>query len=917
MNFWKSRKMKLDTFLILVSTSSVLFLLFIVSIFLYTVTVREIENRIENINRIKFNQVAADIDGELDQLDKLAEYIKNNQRLMNYIEEIESKPTDAYTSHKISVKISNLLFNIKEYMDSIKSINVITDKAQYNGGNILFNYHLLQKYSSSRTDTISIISPQTLHPRDGQDLHYKTTADMLDDHYYFSFSLSNGEKHYGNVYIILNDILSKSRFANYNNIILVDNNKNILWNRQKNPNFNSKTLVDRINLEDEGEVFYNDLNSKIYAKRLAFKNWHVIFVSEKEIMSTQLKLLRNLVITAFVLSLSIGLIFSKSISRKILYPVTKLMRLMRNYTDNTVSGNITKKKNRFSLREKLFLYFMLSILIPVLLFTIIYYYQSNKIIKEQVINSYHTLFEKAVFNVNEYISRKQMIIQRIVFDSSVVDYVRFHETMKDKGMDVILEIFEENKFLGLDRDVISIFNLKDNKLLISNRLDHQEYLNEDYYANVLNTNSRMIWSLNNDELNMPMISLGMNFGLLHDIGESSYINLDIDSLYLAEIYSELKSENGEAFIVNEHNKIFSHLIIKNIGKDQDHAYYGMTSIEKVSISGEDFLVFAQKLDNAPLYFIFKYKYKDLVQQSSVTLTENAYIFIILVLVIIILAFMVTFIILKPINALNRQYMEFDPTDSDSTYSNQYFIEDIDILESSFNQMIERIEKLIDELIISNIKRSKLESEKKDAEIKSLQAQINPHFLYNTLDSINYMIKKNQRDKSLMMVNALSDLFRYGISRKELLIRVDEEIKYAKAYAEIMNSRYDNEIQFKWNIDDNILKQKVIKLILQPVIENAIYHGVSGNKGEKIIIISSIKEENNLVFEVEDNGKGMSEDELKLIMDNLVLNDETEHMGIYNVQSRINLYYAKEYGVSVQSSQGAGTVVKIRIPMMED
>lgn len=915
MKIWRTGKIKLHTFLILVSTSSALLLLMTMGVVLYSGTVKEMEERIEHVNKIKFNQIAAGIDHELGQLDKLTEYIKNNQRLMSYIAELENGP-DSYTSHVLSVKISNLLFNIKQYMDSIKSINVITGKAQYNGGNILFNYHLLRKYSDTKSDTVQLVLPQRTVSRNEQDPHYYHTAKLLDDHFYFRFSLSDDGKHYGNVYMILNDILPKSKFAGGDRIILTDHEQHIVWSTQANPKFDVKALVAGLGREVPGAVLSDDLSRKVYSRQLAFRGWHVLFVSEKKLLGEQLKLLRNLMITALVLSVLIGLILSQTISKTILLPVRKLIRLMRDYTDNTVPGSIMKKKNSFSLRERLFLYFMLSILVPVGLFITLYYYQSNTIIKEQVIHSYNTLFEKAAINVEEYLSGKQMIVQRIAFDRNVIDYVRSHEANKDNDSEVILEIFEENKFLGLDRDTISLFNLDDNRLLLSNRLNYPASLHEDDYDRVKRVAAGMTWSLNKDELNKPVISLGMNFGLLHSAGESAYIQLDIDSLYLAAVYSELKSDHGEAFIVDESNHTFSHSYPENIGREQEYNYYGWSGAEKIDISGSEYLLFGKKLGVTPLYLIFKYNYRDLMRQSSAIWTENVYLFIILFLLIVVLSYVVTFVILNPVNSLNRKYVEFDPLESDSAYSHPFFIEDIDMLRSTFNQMTERIEKLIDELIIVNITKSKLETEKKDAEIKSLQAQINPHFLYNTLDSINYMIKKNQSGKSVMMVNALSDLFRYGISRRELLISVDEEIKYARAYTDIMNARYDGEIQFTWNVDEAALEQRVIKLILQPVIENAIYYGISGNREHKVISISCMTNGNILLFEVEDNGAGMSEAKLVKVRDSLAAKDASDHLGMYNVQSRINLYYSGTYGIDIHSVQGSGTTVRITVPIID-
>lgn len=898
-------KIRLKTFLVVVSTLMVVVLLTLLSILLYMSTVQEIQKKLESINNMRTNQILGSIEAEFAKYDKISRYIMNNKRLKDYIKALESGDEGSYESHLLSSKITNILFNAKEYIDTIKSINIISSKAQYNnGGSVVFNYPLLNYYYEARSSGIDLIYPST--PVTKSEISHISTPAMLKEHYYINFDLSENDEYYGNVFIIIDDLLRPKSYDGYN-IIILDNQNNTIWEyNDSSEAFDIKLLANQQNIESG---LYNEYS--IYNRKILFGDLSVYLVMDNSAQNTHIKLLQTLIFVAFSFSLLVGVIFTKYISNKILLPVNKLVLMMRNYKEKVKKHSRKDEKSKLSLRESIFIYFVVSIIIPVILFTGIYYSQSNKIIKDHIIDSYAALFDKTVQDLDQYFLQKQEIVFRFVYDRNFQDFPSFYQN-NENPTDLLRDIFEENKFLGLDRDTISIFDFTNNHLLISNRIDNQNFLDEDYYQYARSNFPGLIWNFERDEINRAIVSLGMPLGITYGRREQAFIKLYIDSVFLSRIFMDLKSDNLDSFLVDKDNRLLSY---SGFAENVDMIpYYGINSMIKMEISNNDYLIFSQKIESVPFYFVLKYDYLELSRQSALIFTNNIYLFIILLLLIFILSYMTAYSILKPVNAINRHFIEFDPINSEDKYNHDYFIQDIDMLGNTFNQMTERIEKLIDELIVANIKRERLETEKKTAEIESLQSQINPHFLYNTLDNINYMIKNEEKNKSVTMINSLSDLFRYGLSRKEILITIEEEIKYARAYTEIMNNRYNDQIEYIWEIDESLLTKKVIKLILQPIIENAIYHGVRHNERQKRIVIKCEKSNDTIVFTIDDNGKGMTKEELEIITTKLISGDTSNNIGINNVQTRLYLYYGKNYGITINSEYNKGTVIKLRIPI---
>lgn len=229
------------------------------------------------------------------------------------------------------------------------------------------------------------------------------------------------------------------------------------------------------------------------------------------------------------------------------------------------------------------------------------------------------------------------------------------------------------------------------------------------------------------------------------------------------------------------------------------------------------------------------------------------------------------------------------------------------LSKTFNMMVVRIRQLMSQII------SEQEAKRK-SEFKALQAQINPHFLYNTLDSIIWMNENENYEGVTTMVAALAKFFRVSISKGNEIIQVSDEIEHARSYLIIQKIRYKDKFDFTIRARPEALQKKTVKLILQPLIENAIYHGISQIQEKGQIKITVVIEENNVVFRVIDNGYGIKPEVLKDILNQESKSAHGSGVGIKNVNERIKLCYGKEYGIAIESELDVGTTIIIRIPI---
>jgi len=261
-------------------------------------------------------------------------------------------------------------------------------------------------------------------------------------------------------------------------------------------------------------------------------------------------------------------------------------------------------------------------------------------------------------------------------------------------------------------------------------------------------------------------------------------------------------------------------------------------------------------------------------------------------------------ILRPLKVLRRSMNELEHENFDMVLSEKGN-DEISLVSKSFNKMSRKLNELINEVYIVQLKQ-------KEAELKALHEQINPHFLYNTLNTIYWVCQLEKAPESAKLVQALSKLFRLSLNSGNEMTTVGKELEHLRYYILIQKKRFEDRIQFNIEAEEKLLNCEIIKLILQPLVENAIQHGIEGKGSGGSITIRVYQEQQDLIYEVEDDGIGADVEELYELMHEV--QEENRGFGLKNVNDRITLHYGAEYGLKFFSETGKGLSVVVRQPL---
>ena len=285
-----------------------------------------------------------------------------------------------------------------------------------------------------------------------------------------------------------------------------------------------------------------------------------------------------------------------------------------------------------------------------------------------------------------------------------------------------------------------------------------------------------------------------------------------------------------------------------------------------------------------------------------------FVILLIIFIVIIINSYISFRVTNPIRELEKSVkaLEEGNLDADIYMGGSY---EVQHLGKSVQDMKFRIKGLMQDIVNEH-------EEKRKSEFDSLQAQINPHFLYNTLDIIVWQIENEKQSEAVHTVTALARFFRLSLGKGKNIVTVKDEIDHVKNYLMIQHMRFKNKFDYEFDIAEDVLELPSLKLMLQPLVENAIYHGMEFMDGDGLIMIKAWREEDELYLSVADNGLGMTEDKVEMILTGKSSsgNGRGSGIGVKNVNERIKLYFGEAYGLTIDSEPDEGTKVTIHLPV---
>ena len=539
--------------------------------------------------------------------------------------------------------------------------------------------------------------------------------------------------------------------------------------------------------------------------------------------------------------------------------------------------------------------------------------------EDMVLSNSKQVIDQVEINLNTYLRNMMRISDAVYYN--VIKNTDLDEESMSQEMNLLYEVYKDN-LVGLacftdTGELISsvpMGNLKENVDVTKQGwfVDAQDKMENLHFSDLHvqnifeNSTNRYYW----------VISLSRGVELTNSGKMSEGILLvDMDFSEIRQLFAKVNSQNkGYVYLMDSDGKIIYHprqnLIFSNmIQENNEVAKTYEDGAHRETFEGEDRMVAVKTVGYTGWKIVSVMPMEKFLGDFSRTRTMAVMIIIVAILVMIFANQFVAVRVAKPLRSL-----EDSLTGIGIDREPQIYIggpPEIQHLGETIRSMVEQLRQLTDDIV-------KEQEEKRKSELDALQSQINPHFLYNTLDSIMWMIEAEKYDDAISMVQALSRLFRISLSKGKNIITVGEELQHAKNYLDIQKYRYKNKFTSYFEIEEGIEKYKTIKLIIQPLIENAIYYGMEYMDGDGEIYVRAYTKEQDLFIEVEDNGLGMQKEQVEsLLTDGTRIRSKGSGIGIRNVHQRIQLYFGAEYGLEILSEPDEGTMVRIHLPKTEN
>lgn len=575
------------------------------------------------------------------------------------------------------------------------------------------------------------------------------------------------------------------------------------------------------------------------------------------------------------------------------------------------------KMNSLKIRNKLILYFICLIIVPIVGIFLITYLRLSGVIQNKITNYSSVIIrqmcsdmDKTLYNATEtryYVlsnQRVQDILMREDFSSSEFnqDYLYV--------IDYLKEILSAKEFIRS----ATLLNNKYFPFFISNLNGDTPYTLEDikknnFYDELIKANGKMVWGGFDRRRNASV--LGMQVLSKETLKGIGLIIFSFDMRQLNNIVAHTHLENFEKFyILDKNGEIIYSSMDNEVGKTVDGSYFSRltSSNEEVFVKrngNESYVTITYPSSVVDWRYVYEVPEEEMMKDFTQSKNFMLFIFNSGIILALLFSILISVGITKPIQRLIKHMKSAEKGNLD-TRVKVTTQDEVGQLSEKFNNMIANIQNLINTVYKEELLR-------RNAEIRMLQAQINPHFLYNTLDSINALAELRGVNEISKVTVAFSKLLRVSISNNKNFVSLKEEISYISNYMTIINIRYNNKINYILELQEETLECRVPKLIIQPLVENSIVHGLEQKAGSCRVVIKSEIVDDSLFIYVKDNGVGMDAQEYhrKDVQD-----EEELHSGIglSNVAKRIELIYGSGYGIDIDSKKDEGTAITLRMPV---
>lgn len=589
---------------------------------------------------------------------------------------------------------------------------------------------------------------------------------------------------------------------------------------------------------------------------------------------------------------------------------------------------------RMSFQKKITLILIPVIIIPVITFTSISLYVTSNIIKSGDIGLWKNAFNQATKKMDFDLTIKRDILQLLFRNAGLQKILANsnNNTLNVNYRDEIEKALYNINFVKNRILYINIYNADGNLIYSSLAKFRDEYIDYDRTVTLKelfkDDSRKMKWIgtytdiYNNYVFAAAREIMDTSFNSSRDFNRIGYVLLAFDEKILEEYFSNIGIlSNLELSIINESERIIS-------DRDKSRSFNKLDwyDSENKPKYEEGYVEMADRKQHLILatssaitgwQIIGRVPMNHVEKNYKLILRYNLILLLIAVAVFSGIAYSLSRQISKPLKLLVKNISLLEKGNFDINADN-FGCPEFSELAGSFNNMVVKLKELIKEVYESKIARQDTEIKMRQAELDALQSQINPHFLYNTLDSIRCkaMFLTNGENEVSDMLFTLSSLFRLSIRLGSELVLISSELEHVKCYLAIEAFRFGDKVSVKWDINQEIMEYKTVKLILQPIVENSIFHGLEPMKGNGLISIRGLKIDDRIKFEITDDGIGIRECDMEKVLKGFRSESGSKGIGLANVNQRIKLNFGDEYGINISSKYMQGTTVTITIPAVK-
>jgi two-component system, sensor histidine kinase YesM len=715
---------------------------------------------------------------------------------------------------------------------------------------------------------------------------------------------------------------------------LTDTSRSLIWSNQSNEGVLPQPVMDL-----DGESFAYDMytiEGKKYYVGLYHLSPHNFYLFKQIPVAAILEdmpLIHRFGIISGVVCLLIVSALSVFLSKKYAEPLTEMVQGFRkNSGEGFTPFNIDSKipLPKLTISKKIIVFFVIAVGIPNFLFISSVIYSSYQVYENKIMALTISTLKQVRWNVEYKLESYDNISKRLIYMDEVQNILR------NEGYQ-----YSTAEYTGLEQELVAV-KLSERDILSIGFFDRlgEVFVVNDYFGSAVDSSidDTVMSAINRgrDRLvilsenigqpgNVPVISLGRNIRSSNeaDFGKKiGYFILSIDRNVLNDMLFNTHTESsGYIFLVDDNGKTVANYNNAYTGfsfDDMENMKQKKYRIkDNVFLGGptEDHIVFNEPLPRYGLKLIGALPVYKLTSSLYPLLWYSTLLLLVYLTAIGVFTTAVASIIAKPITRLK---ILLENLDSDyHRHADEYRGRDeIAILSVEYNKLISRLDELIYENYQANLRESELMFLEKEAQLNALQQQINPHFLYNTLESIKWMAYKQGDREVCEMAAALGSFFRGAVSTKKELVTFKDEIEHLENYIYIQRIRYNNKFDVTIQFDDEVKEYLTVKLVLQPLVENSIVHGMEEIESNGLIRLEGKRTGDRVRVIIQDNGTGIDKLNLQRIknqISGLTPENTSSSIGLSNVYRRLKLYFGSKCRFDIHSVKGGGTTIQLEIP----